>query len=155
MSLTIEPSKPRLFHDERFLNLWVKDSLFHLETLKDIPRIVEKNSLKITCDEKYGYDHVRLSEDSQTYFGIQFGGCLITYTTLPFGWKASPFVYQSIGMCVTSYLRSLNVMNTLYIDDKFAVTKGGKSQSDHESLAEGMRLSYILLELLTRLGYTL
>ena len=45
MPLTIEPSKPRLCHDERFLNLWVKDSPFQLETLRDIPRIVGKNSL--------------------------------------------------------------------------------------------------------------
>ncbi|CAG2191684.1 unnamed protein product [Mytilus edulis] len=36
MPLTVEPSKPRLCHDERFLNLWVKDLPFHLETLKDI-----------------------------------------------------------------------------------------------------------------------
>lgn len=49
----------------------------------------------------------------------------MTYATLSFGWKASPFIYQSIGICVTSYLRSLNVMNSLSIDDSFVVTKEG------------------------------
>ena len=159
MPLIVEPTKPRLCHDERFLNLWIKEIPFQLETLKDIPRNVGKNALMVTCDEKLGYDHVKLSENSHTYFGIQFGGYFMTYKTLPFGWKASPFIYQSIGMSVTSYLRSLGMLNTLYIDDRFAVTKGSNS-NDHDlalrSLEiEGYRLSYSLLELLPRLGYTL
>jgi hypothetical protein len=29
MPLTIEPSKPRLCHDEHFLSLWIKDFSFH------------------------------------------------------------------------------------------------------------------------------
>ena len=33
MPLTVEPTKPRLCHDERFLNLWVKDSPFTLDSL--------------------------------------------------------------------------------------------------------------------------
>lgn len=41
MPLTIEPSKPRMCHDERFLNLWCKDSPFALDTLKSIPKLVE------------------------------------------------------------------------------------------------------------------
>lgn len=106
----------------------------------------------ITCDEKSGYDHVKLGESSRTYFGIQFGGFFMTYTTLPFDWKASPYVYQSLGMCATSYLRSLGLMNTLYIDDRFAVTKGGFEDSGNMKGAK--KLSYVLLELLTRLGYT-
>ena len=40
MPLTTEPSKPRLCHDERYLDLWVTDSPLHLETLRDIPRMV-------------------------------------------------------------------------------------------------------------------
>ena len=76
----------------------------------------------VTFDDKSGYDHVKLSESSYAYFGIQFGGYFMTYTTLPFSWKGSAFVYQTIGMCVISYLRSLSILNTLYIDDRFAVS---------------------------------
>lgn len=79
----------------------------------------------------------------------------MTCTTLPFGWKASPFVYQSIGICVTSYLRGLGVMNTLYIDDRFAVSKGSSELGGGDNVDEGRRLAYIMQELLTRLGYTL
>lgn len=153
MPLTVEPSKPRLCHDERYLNLWVKDLPFHLENLKDVHRLVQENALMITCDEKSGYDHVNLQESSQTYFGIQFGGFYMTYTTLPFGWKASPFIYQSIGICVTSYLRQLDVINTLYIDDRFVVTGGSKNSDD--AILEASKITYMVLQLLTRLGYTL
>ena len=38
MPLTVEPSKPRLCHDERFLNLWMKNMPFQLDTLKYIHR---------------------------------------------------------------------------------------------------------------------
>jgi hypothetical protein len=52
----------------------------------------------VTFDNKSGYDHGKLSESSYTYFGIQFGGYFMTYATLPFGWKGSAFLYQTIGM---------------------------------------------------------
>ncbi|CAC5395301.1 unnamed protein product [Mytilus coruscus] len=150
---SVKPSKPWLCHDERYLNLWVKDLPFHLENLKDVHRLVQENALMITCDEKSGYDHVNLQESSQTYFGIQFGGFYMTYTTLPFGWKASPFIYQSIEFFVTSYLRQLDVINALYIDDRFAVTGGSKNSDD--AMLEASKITYMILQLLTRLGYTL
>jgi hypothetical protein len=64
----MEPSKPRLCHDERFLNLWIKDLLFHLETLKDIHR-VQQNGLMVTFDDKSGYDHVKLNPYVYRFLG--------------------------------------------------------------------------------------
>lgn len=40
MPITVEPTKPRMCHDERFLNLWVKDLPFSLDYLSDLPRYV-------------------------------------------------------------------------------------------------------------------
>lgn len=54
-------------HDERFNNLWIEDLPFMFETLKDIHRMVQKNSFMAICDEKSGYDHVNLNESSRTY----------------------------------------------------------------------------------------
>jgi hypothetical protein len=108
MSLTIEPSKPRLCNDERFLNLWIKDLPFHLETLKDIHRLVQKkNGLMVTFVDKSGYDHVKISEFSYTYFGIQFSGYFMTYPTLPFGWKGSACIRQL--SCVSTSIYGLLV----------------------------------------------
>lgn len=152
MLLTVEPSKPRLCHDDRFLNLWVKDSPFHLETLKDVHRLVDEGAYMVTTDEKSGYDHVRLSVDSHRYFGIQFGGYVMVYTVLPFGLKASPYIYQTTGMLVTSYPRALSVVTVQYIDDRLGIS-GVKS--DAEAECDGFKVAYVLLQVLTRLGYTL
>lgn len=40
MAITVEPSKPRMCHDERFLHCWVKDSPFTLDYITDLPRYV-------------------------------------------------------------------------------------------------------------------
>ena len=40
MPLVVEESKPRLCHDERFLNLWIRNPSFQLENLKHVHRIV-------------------------------------------------------------------------------------------------------------------
>ena len=37
---------------------------------------------------------------------------------LKFGWKASTFVYHTIGLAATSYIRSLGVPCSQYIDDR-------------------------------------
>jgi len=38
LPLTAEPSKPRLYLDKQFLNLWMRDSPFTLDKLIDIPK---------------------------------------------------------------------------------------------------------------------
>ena len=96
LPLTIEPNKPRLCHDARFLNLWIVDHPFKLDRLSDVPRYVPRDSYQTILDDKSGYDHILLT--SRTFFGIQWGGWLFTYNTLPFGWKASPFVYHTTGL---------------------------------------------------------
>ena len=43
--ITVEPSKPRMCHDEWFLNLWIKDCPFSLDYLSDLPRYIWFQSL--------------------------------------------------------------------------------------------------------------
>lgn len=53
LPFTVEPAKPRLGSMMKgFLNLWVKDCLFSLDTLKDIPRLVQKEMFMSTVDDK-------------------------------------------------------------------------------------------------------
>ena len=113
MPLTVEPTKPRLCHDERFLNLWVKDSPFTLDYISNLPRYVGKDSFQTTIDDKSGYDHVRLTENSRKFFGLQWQGVFYVYHTIPFGWKASAYIYHTIGMgpLVTSDLWACHVVN--------------------------------------------
>ncbi|CAC5396544.1 unnamed protein product [Mytilus coruscus] len=102
-------------------------------------------------DDKSGYDHVKITKESETFYGFQFGGWVFSYTVLPFGWKAFAFIYQSIGMQVTSFLRKLDILTLQYFDDRLLIA------SDKPHLPHGNinTISYALVESLTRLGYTL
>ena len=118
LPLTVEPSKPRLCHDERYLNLWVQDNPFVLDTLKDVPRFVERNSYMVSLDDKSGYDHIFLEPSCRKYFGIQFAGWFFVFNTIPFGFKASAFIYHTTGLVPISHCAKLGVPCLLYIDDR-------------------------------------
>lgn len=119
LTLIFEPSKPRMCHDSRFLNLWMLDKPFSLDRVTDLPRYVFKDSYQTVLDDKSGYDHLLLTEDSRTshIFGIQWGGWYFTSNTLPFGWKISPFECHSTGLVASNYVRSMGIPCFLYIDD--------------------------------------
>ena len=74
MPLTVEPSKPRLCNDDRFLNLWMGDRPFSLDRLHHLPLYVDVDSYQTVCDDKSGYDHILLSPSSRTYFGFEWNG---------------------------------------------------------------------------------
>ncbi len=156
MPLIVEPTKPRLCLDARYVNLWTRDCPFTLETLRDVPSIVEDSGFMTTCDEKSGYDHVCLSPESRQYFGFQWGGWYYVFDTIPFGWKASPFVYQSIGARASGYIRELGVPCLQYIDDRLngqsCRDSSENKRSNMEKAQEGI---YIVTSVLTSLGYTL
>lgn len=164
LPLTVEPNKPRLCVDARFLNLWMRDTPFKLDTLVSVPQFVYPGSYLSKIDDKSGYDHVLLSEDSQQYFGIEWKGWWLVGTTLPFGWKNSPFVYQSIGLSSTTFLRERGITCSLYIDDRLIGEifgeKGRWSRSmelrDKDFSQEAaMAALYITCVVLTSLGYFL
>ena len=120
LPLTVEPTKPRLCHDARFLNLWMVDMPFSLDSLTHLPRYVGRDTYQTVLDDKSGYDHFLLTEDSREFFGIQWGGWNFVYNTLPFGWKISPYVYHSTGLLASNFFRSIGIPCSLYIDDRHA-----------------------------------
>ena len=78
MPITIEPMKPRMCHDERFLNLWIKDCPSTLDYITDLPRYVGLNHFQSTIDDKSGYNHIPLHPSSYTFFGLQWKCYLLT-----------------------------------------------------------------------------
>ncbi|VDI04716.1 Hypothetical predicted protein [Mytilus galloprovincialis] len=155
LPITIEPSKPRMCHDERYLNLWIKDFPFSLDTLKEVPRLIEKDSFMASLDDKSGYDHILLNPNSRQYFGIQFAGWYMVFNSLPFGFKASAFIYHTTGLVPISYCRSLGVPSLLYIDDRLVCEFKNTSLKKKSGHAELVKSLYILCQVLVRLGYFL
>ena len=118
MPLTVEPSKPRLCQDQRYLNCWIKDMPFHLDSVVNLTRYVGKDHFQAKLDDKSGYDHVLMADDSRPWMGFQWGGWWFVNNTLPFGWKMSPYIYQSLGMVATHQLRTRRIPCSQYIDDR-------------------------------------
>ena len=162
--LTVEQSKPRLCHDARYLNLWMRDNPFSLDTLNDLPRYVMKDLFQTILDDKSGYDHIFLMESSQPFFGMQWGGWFFTYNTLAFGWKVSPFIYHTTGLLATGFFHSIGIPCLLYIDDRpngqLQVSLdegeyGSLATADERSLADAKSVIFLVAYYLVRLGYFL
>ena len=155
MPITVEPTKSRMCHDERFLNLWIRDLPLSLGYLSDLPRYVGPGHLQTACDDKSGYDHLLLTPTSRTMFGVRWDGCYFGYASVPFGWKAIAYVYHSTGLVATSYIRTLKVPCSQYINDTHngqLVTPRGCNWCDFQK-AEAA--AYIVTSVLTSLGHTI
>jgi hypothetical protein len=82
----------------------MKDMPFRLDSVVDLTRYVEKDHFQSKLDDKSGYDHVLLDEESQTLMGFQWGGWWFVNRVLPFRWKISPYVYQESHALSTSMI---------------------------------------------------
>ena len=143
--------------DELFLNLWIKDCPFTLDYITDLPRYVRLNPFQSTIDDKRGYDHIPLHPSSCTFFGLQWKGYYFTYTTIPFGWKASAYIYNPVGMAATSYIRSLGVPCSQYIDDRHLrqLRPRSKSHVNFSNFQLAEMGTFIACSVLLELGYFL
>ena len=118
MPITIEESKPRMCHDERFLNLWMDTPHVSFDPITDIPRYIESNHFQSKLDDKSGYDHILPTEDSREYFGLYWKGWFFVFNSLPFGWSPSAYVYHNVGLGASQFIRSNRVPLSQYIDDR-------------------------------------
>ena len=88
-------------------------------------------------------------------FGLRWDGCYFVYASLPFGWKASAYVYHSTGLVAISYIRTLKVPCSQYINDRHngqLVTPTGCNWCDFQK-AEAA--AYIFTSIFTTLSYTI
>ena len=164
LPLTVEPTKARLCFDLRLLNLCMTNVPFSLDRLADVPRYVYQGSYMTKCDDKSGYDHVSLLPSSQSHVGFQWSGFWFVCTTLPFGWKISPYIYHTIGLVASGYLCAHGIPCSLYIDHQLngeLVTSQGpwsvlpQNRSQEYSFNAAIAAIYCVLSLLVDLGYTI
>ena len=152
--LTVEPNKPRSCVNLMYLNNWIRDKPFSLDTLKDVPRVAKENAYFSSIDDKSEFDNVRLAPDSYDLVVFQWAGYFFRCLTLPFGFKLSSYIYHTLNLQPTSYIRSkFSVPVFLYIDDRLVEElRQNKLLSDFDCARVA---NYITCEILTRLGYCL
>eukprot|EP00794_Sanderia_malayensis_P014932 gene14932-biopygen12452 len=89
-----------------------------LDSITDLPRYMEQDHLQTKLDDKSGYDHILLTEESRTFFGLCWQGWYFVFNSLPFGWAPSAYIYHSTGLAASHFIRSLGIPVTQYIDDR-------------------------------------
>ena len=94
MPLTVEPSKPRLCQDQRYLNCWMRDMPFRLDSLVDVTHYLEKDHFQTKLDDKSGYDHVMMDDESRLLMVFQWGDGGLLITCSPLAGK-SPHIFTS------------------------------------------------------------
>lgn len=79
------------------MNCWIRDSPFKLDTLKDVPRLMEENSYCVTMDDKSGYQHILVCGRAKTYFGLTFGGWVLQCNVMTDGALLVEETYRPFG----------------------------------------------------------
>ena len=123
--------------------------------MSDLPKYVLPGHYQTTFDEKSGYQHIYLHPSSRTLFGLYWQGFYFTFCTLPFGWKASAFLYHNLGLSVCGAARSFGVPLSQYIDDRHLgqLLVQSSKQPWAPSYQNAEAAAYILCYLLVEAGY--
>ena len=94
--LSVEPNKPRLIYDARYINLFFKDKKFSMDGVGKWPEVGWRGMYMFSVDHKSGYHHVPLHYSAWKFFGLKWEGIVYMCTTLNFGWKLAPFIYHTL-----------------------------------------------------------
>ena len=90
---------------------------FKLEDLRTAIRLLQCNSLMCNLDLQYAYLLVPVDAESRKFFRFVFDGKLYQFTSLPFGFCTSPYVFTEILKPVMSHLKSRGFLSTIHLDD--------------------------------------
>lgn len=91
---------------------------FTLDQVVNLQWYLSSDSFHTKMDDKSGFDHFLISEDSQPHMGAEWGGWWLVWQTLPQGWKESPYVYRTLGLVATHALWELGMPCSQYIEDR-------------------------------------
>ena len=156
LPLGIEPNKPRLLWDARYLNLFLKQCPFTLEGVDKISTIGWENMYLFKIDHKAGYLHVPFHRESWTYLGVEWDNEVLVFTCLAFGGSNCPVIYHSLTDATTMYIRKLDIPGLDYIDDMlFGTPTCHKHKSPEEQLNSTKRACYVTTLILFCAGYFL
>ena len=154
--ITIEPSKPRLCINLMYVNCFMRETPFTLDTLVDIPRVIRKGSCMTKLDDLSGYNNVFMSNSSRTLLGFQWAGHYFVCNTIPFGWRNSAYVYNNLNLQAVSFLRKQSITSLLYIDDRLLEEYNGKVEPSMDDSCTRSRIAiHWAVLLLVGLGYFL
>jgi hypothetical protein len=116
LPLGIEPEKPRLILNEKYLCCWHPPYPFSLPALGELPQWV--GDLIFSIDFAAWYKHFRVTPRSLTFTSCAFLGFYISFPVLTFGWSLAPFYSWLLGSIPAMFLRrQLGLPGAIFHDD--------------------------------------
>ena len=150
----VEPKKPRLIWDARWLNLMRRHLPFTMDGVGKVAQCAWKEAHQVAIDHKAGYHHVVFCTDSRHYFGFGWKGKFYVFTVLAFGWCSAPVIYASLSEAVARYLRSRDIPALTWIDDFHLLSFGSTRLLEAEEHFQAVPVAAcVALEVLFSAGY--
>jgi hypothetical protein len=144
LPLGVEPDKPRLILDARYVNLWCPSEDMQYETLRHFQQGINVDDWLFSLDHKSGYHHVPLAESSWQFMGFQWEGQYYTFRVLPFGWAPACFVYNSLSAVLASFIRLHGLHCIFYLDDfGFSIPKSVRRAHRYACVASVLDVMYL------------
>lgn len=155
LPLGVEPKKPRLIWDARWLNLMCKHSRFTMDGVGKVAQCAWQGAHQVTIDHKAGYHHVGLRTESWQYFGFEWQGEYYVFTVLCFvGWCSAPVIYASLPEAVACHLRSRDIPVLTWIDDIYLTNfRSTTLLPSGEQFIAAQAAAYLALEVFYQAGY--
>ena len=154
LPLGVEPKKPRLIWDARWLNLMCVHSPFTMDGVGKVAQCAWPGAHQVTIDHKSGYHHVALEPASRQYFGFEWEDEFYVFTVLCFGWCSAPFIYASLSEAVARYLRSRDVPVLTWIDDFYVTNfRSTRFLEPNQLFVAAQAAASLLLDVLYQAGY--
>ena len=113
----LEPSKPRLVWDARYLISMCKHSPLQMDGVGEVAQWPWKGAQQVTLDHKSGFHNIPLAPESWEYLGLCWRGVYYVWMVLCFGWRASPYIYHSLSDAAAQHLRSQDIPTSAWPDD--------------------------------------
>lgn len=129
MPLGVEPSKPRLFLDARWLNLMMRHIPFTMDGVGKVAQVAWEGAFQATLDHASGFHHVPVDRASWKYLGLLWEGEYYVFTVLCFGWCTSPYIYHTLSSAVGAYLRAKGMPCLVWLDD-FYITNYRRTKDE-------------------------
>lgn len=112
-------SKFRLVTDFRRLNSCCSKVGYKNEDIRTVAELVQAEDYMISVDLKDGFFHIPVCESDTKYLGFRWRNVYYKWLVLPFGLGCSPFYFSKVIRAVITYLRSLGLSVTVFVDDFF------------------------------------
>ena len=136
--LFLVPKKGGTFRpviDLSFLNKFVENSHFQMESVHCLKSLLQKGDYMTTLDLKDAYLSVSVHRDSQKFLQFLWRNKCYAFQGLCFGLNTAPRIFTKLLKPVAAFLRKRGVRMILYLDDFLILGSAYQEAQSHTAMA--------------------